>query len=87
MSWKSKNEMTTPEKKDRKEAKKRHKHIIEPMEQMRVEDPKKFTNTMSCTVAPGELTLSQTPLKASPNTIFSRLENALKEDSSSSDED
>ena len=87
-SWKSREERTSEEKEkeERKKAKRRNKRVIEPLQNMRVENPSSFTRIMSSVVAPGEQTLSQTPLKASPQKLINRLENALAEDSSS-DED
>ena len=60
--------------------------MIEPLRNMRGESPAAFTRFMSSVVAPGEQTLSQTPLEASPQKLFGRLDSALAQDYSS-DED
>ena len=85
-NWKSKQERTADEKKARVDAKRLKETVIVPLRNMRKENPADFTNIMSSVVAPGEQTLSQTPLKISPQKLLGRLQNALAEDSSS-DED
>ena len=85
-NWKSKQERTAEEKKARADAKRLKETVIVPLRNMRTENPADFTNIMSSVVAPGEQTLSQTPLKTSPQKLLGRLQNALTGDSSS-DED
>ncbi len=85
-NWKSKQERTAEEKKARVDAKRLRETVIVPLRNMREENPADFTNIMSSVVAPGEQTLSQTPLKTSPQKLLGRLQNALAGDSSS-DED
>jgi hypothetical protein len=81
---KRKSELSTPEKEERKEAKMRKKKYLKPLQ---LADEKEVTAKMRQLVGPGEPTLSQTPLKSTPNTLLTRLKNAWSDDDSSSDEE
>ena len=72
------------EKEERKEAKMRKKKYLKPLQ---LADEKEVTAKMRQLVGPGEPTLSQTPLKSTPNTLLTRLKNAWSDDDSSSDEE
>jgi len=76
---KKKTELSTPEKKDRKVAKRRKKKVLGPLELE--ENSKKVTAAMRQLPGPGEATLSQTPCKASPETLLTRLEEMGDSDS------
>jgi hypothetical protein len=78
---KKKSELSTPEKKDRKVAKRRKKKVLGPLELE--ENSKKVTAAMRPLPGPGEATLSQTPCKASPETLLTRLEEMCDSDSDS----
>ena len=81
---KRKSELSTPEKEERKEAKMRKKKYLKPLQ---LADEKEVTAKMRQLVGPGEPTLSQTPLKSTPNKLMTTLKNAWSDDDSSSDEE
>jgi len=84
--FKDKTTMTTPERKRSKAAKKNKKEILGPLKAMSKKDEDGFVDIMASVIAPGEQSLSQTPLKTTPNTTIRRLRNAMESDSDDEDD-
>ncbi len=78
---KDRNDLTTPQKNERKIAKKRKVLLKE----IGKKDVAELTDFMQELVASGERPLSQGPLETSPNTTLVRLERAHQDDSDESD--
>jgi hypothetical protein len=75
--------LTKTEKAQRKAAKKRKKQILE----LKKQGPDHIEDAMRDMIGPGDITLSQGVLDASPNTMIFRYDNTWKSDSESEEED
>jgi hypothetical protein len=67
---KRKSELSTPEKVERKESKMRKNKYLKPLQ---LADDKEVITKMRQMFGPAELTLSQTPLKSTPNKLMTTL--------------